>query len=102
MLATPAGTTPREIITTVEAVVPKARQILAESQFPASSDDVEKRAAFLVDQVDLFSTKRRIRGIKARLQTSDQSQDAEKLFREATQLQRYVNELSERLSEGYE
>ena len=102
MLATPAGTTPREIITTVEAVVPTARQILAESQFPATSDDVEKRAAFLIDQVDLFSTKRRIRGIKARLQTSDQSQDAEKLFREATQLQRYVNELSERLSEGYE
>lgn len=102
MLATPAGTAPRDIITTVEAVVPEARQILAGSEFSASSDDVEKRAAFLVDQVDLFSTKRRIRGIKARLQTSVQSEEAEKLFREATDLQRHVNDLNERLSEGFE
>ncbi len=61
----------------------------------------EEKAAFLVDIVDLHSTKRQIGQIKARLDALSQgfgSEDAQELFRRATQLQKKQNELQVKLA----
>ena len=62
----------------------------------ASQDsvDLSKKVRFLLDQVELFSCKRTVRQIKAKLQGSLSPQEAEGLFFEATELQRRINELS--------
>lgn len=102
MLATPEGTAPREVVAAAEAVVPEARVILSGGELSGAVGDTARRAAFLVDQVELFSTRRRIRSIKARLQSASDQASAEGLFREATELQRRVNELGAKLSDGFE
>ena len=95
ILATEPGCAPRVAVEAAESVVPDAPMILSGGRL-ASQDsvDLSKKVRFLLDQVELFSCKRTVRQIKARLQGSLSPQEAEGLFCEATELQRRINELS--------
>ena len=55
---------------------------------------------FLVDMMDLWTSRLRVRGIKARLSagvTGPASEGERVLFEEATEVQRHINELVGRL-----
>ena len=95
ILATEPGCAPRVAVEAAESVVPDAPMILSGGRL-ASQDsvDLSKKVRFLLDQVELFSCKRTVRQIKAKLQGSLSPQEAEGLFFEATELQRRINELS--------
>lgn len=102
MLATPAGTAPSEVVRAASEVVPEAPRILSSGQIAATQGTTpEEKAAFVLDTVELYSTRRRIRAIRSRLRSVDtnaSSQEAQDLFAQATELQRHANELSRRLS----
>lgn len=99
ILATPAGTSPADAVRAATEVVPEAPRILASGQLVATPGmSANQKASFVLDTVELFSTKRRIREIRAKLRSEDLGNQAEQLFTEATELQRHANELSNRLS----
>ncbi len=97
MLSTPQGTPPAEVVRAAESVVPDAAVILASGQiaYDASIKD-EQKTAFLLDTVELYSTKQRIRSLRAQLREG--TKDPEPLFAEATALQKKANELELNLS----
>lgn len=100
MLATPVQTPPAQVVAAAEAVVADARQILSSGRLShvwTGSED--KKLDFLLNQVEYFSTKRQIRQIRSQLRGAPMSDEAERLFCEATQLQQHVNELSKTLSQ---
>lgn len=103
MLATPAGSAPAEVVAAASGVVPEAPRVLSGGRLSmVEGMTVAERVDFLVDVVDLHSTRRRVREIKGRLSVlpaGAPGQDAQELFREATELQRRCNELSARLSQ---
>ena len=97
MLATPAGTAPADVVRAAELVVPDAAYILASGQIASDpSLDLGAKASFLLDTVELYSTKQRIRELRARMR--EPGQDLESLFVEATELQRHASDLQMRLS----
>jgi len=102
MLATPAGTPPAEVVAAATDVVPEAPRILSGGRLSSVERmSVEDKAAFLIDTVDLHSTRRRVGQIKAQLAAlSDGApgEEAQALFRQATELQKRCNELSASLS----
>jgi DNA primase len=102
MLATPAGTPPAEVVGAATDVVADAPRILAGGRLEVTSRmPVEQRADFLLDVVELWSKRREVREIKARLRMSSSSvpdDQARGLFRTATELQKRINELSNRVS----
>ena len=60
-----------------------------------------QKVDFLLDTVDLHSTRRQVGQIKARLSAMSQGapdENAQELFRQATELQKRANELSAKLS----
>ena len=99
MLATPETATPDEVVQAALAVEPAAARVLAGGEI-ASSEAAGRQGSLesLLDAVDLASTRRKVRAIKARLQGQLDPAEADRLFREASELQRHVNELSVRLS----
>ena len=99
MLATPEDATPHDVVQAAVLVEPAATRILAGGEIASSVvADREGSLESLLDAVDLASTKRKIRSIKVRLQGQLDPDEADRLFREATELQRHVNELSVRIS----
>ena len=85
-----------------EAVEPAARTLLAGGSLDVlSSGSREQKAQFLLDNLDLFSSKRRIRAIRAKLDTAGQGENAATLLQEATQLQERVNQLQASLVSKY-
>ena len=101
MLATPEGTAPADVVAAATAVEPAAPQILSSGRVVSSPGmDAREKVAFLVDSVELYSCKRRVREIKARLRQAGDAggEDAEALFEQATALQKRINELTKKLS----
>lgn len=101
MLATPEGTAPADVVAAATAVEPDAPQILSSGRVVSSPGmDAREKVAFLVDSVELYSCKRRVREIKARLRQAGDAggQDAEALFEQATALQKRINALTKKLS----
>lgn len=101
MLATPEGTEPADVVAAATAVEPEAPQILSSGRVVSSPGmDSREKVAFLVDSVELYSCKRRVREIKARLRQAGDAggQDAEALFEQATALQKRINALTKKLS----
>ena len=100
MLSTPDGTSPAEVVAAATAVVPEAPRLLSGGRVMGESGLTEsQRLDLIVDTAELFSSKRRIRQIRARLNSAmpdDANTDA--LFSEATALQRRVAELTRALS----
>ncbi|MBR1830112.1 MAG: DNA primase [Atopobiaceae bacterium] len=102
MLATPAGSSPAQVVAAATEVVPDAPRILsggrmAQVEHMSTADKV----AFLVDTVELHSTRRKVRQIKAQLAAMSggvPGTDAQELFRQATDLQKRCNELTQKLS----
>lgn len=102
MLATPVGSSPSEVVAAASEVVAEAPRILSGGRI-ASIEHLAlgDKVRFLLDSVDLHSTKRKVREIRARLSALSSAapgDDAQELFREATELQRHINELSKNLS----
>ena len=102
MLATPEGASPADVVAAAVAVEPDATRILSSGRVASEEElDAEAKARLLVDTVELYSSRRRIREIKFRLRAGSASipdSETESLFKEATALQRRVNELIKCLS----
>lgn len=100
MLATPEGSTPAEVVAAASSVVGEAPQMLSGGRALAESELPEdQRLELIVDTAELFSCRRRIRKIRARLRSGDATgADDDSLFAEATQLQRRVGELTRALA----
>ena len=96
MLATPEGTPAAEVVQAASSVVPDAPRILSSGRVATSAGDAAERMAFVLDTVELYSTRRLIRDIRARLRAGEDGSDG--LFARATELQRRANELSCNLS----
>ena len=99
MLATPEDATPAEVVRAAESVVPEASSILASGRV-ASSEGIseDSKVAFVIDTVDLYSTRQKVRELRARIRAGEEGSQG--LFQEATALQRQANEISKRIS-GY-
>jgi len=102
IMATPPGTPAASAVDAAIAVVPDAPRILSAGEVASSQEmDSQQKVDFLLDTVELFSSKRRVRQMKARLRTSAStmsSDEVERTFQEATALQRHVNELATKLA----
>ncbi|MDO4537793.1 MAG: DNA primase [Coriobacteriales bacterium] len=97
MLATPVGTSSDEVVRAACAVVEEAPQILASGEVAASANmSEEEKIRFVLDAVELYSTRRKIVVLRARLRAGDANSSQD--FVEATRLQQHANELSRRLS----
>ena len=101
MLATVSGTPPQGVVSAAQGVVPEAAEILASGTLDATSDmPAASKIDFLVDMMDLWTSRLRVRGIKARLSAGvagPASEGERALFEEATEVQRHINELVGRL-----
>ncbi len=100
MLSTPEGTSPAEAVAAASSVVSEAPSILSGGRVMDDDElsDAEK-LDFIVDTAELCSCRRRIRQIRAALGSSSRpDEESQALFREATELQRRVNELVGALS----
>ena len=99
MLSTPEGASPAEVVAAASAVVPDAPRILSGGRVMEESElSDDEKLDFVVDNVELFSCRRRVRQIRALLRGSAAGDESEALFEEATALQRRAGELSRRLS----
>lgn len=100
MLSTPAGTSPSEVVAAATAVVPEAPRILSGGRVMGERELTDdEKLDFIVDNAELCSCRRRVRQIRAALSGAPASDDAsERLFEEATALQRRVNELVRKVS----
>ena len=99
MLSTPEGASPAEVVAAASAVVPDAPRILSGGRVMEESElSDDEKLDFVVDNVELFSCRRRVRQIRALLRGSAAGNESEALFEEATALQRRAGELSRRLS----
>ncbi len=101
MLSTPEGATPAEVVAAATAVEPSAPQVLSGGRVMGEEGmgDAEK-LELIVDTLEFFSCRRRIRQIRGRLRQGSGIPDeqARELFAEATSLQARANELRNRLS----
>lgn len=101
MLATPLGSAPAEVVAAATAVVPEAPQVLSAGRV-LSADELtrEERMRLVVETAELWSARTRVRRIRARLRGASGlgDEESDELFREATELQRKINELVSRLS----
>jgi DNA primase len=80
-------------------VVADAPSILASGRVVSSSDaDDATKVEFVLNTVELYSTRRRIRELRAKIRAGSAPQNA---FQEATELQKHANELANRVSFGF-
>lgn len=99
MLSTPEGTSPAGVVAAASAVVPEAPRILSGGRVMDEEElSDEQKLEFIVDTAELCSCNRRIRQIRGRLRSAPADAESERLFSEATELQRRTNELANRLS----
>lgn len=100
MLATPDGTPPADVVQAATNMVPDAPRILASgSVASATGVDDEAKIGFVLDTVELYSTRRRIAELRAGMRMGNAaSQDT---FVEATNLQRHANQLANRVASGF-
>ena len=99
ILATPEGTSPKEAVAAATAVVPEAAQIISSGRIATSGElSADQSARILVDTCELYSTKRAIRQMRARLAAQAPEDDTNTLFADATALQKKANELQKKLS----
>jgi len=101
MLSTPDGAAPAEVVAAAAAMEPSAPQVLSGGRVMGEEGmgDAEK-LGLIVDTLEFFSCRRRIRRIRGRLRQGSGIPDeqARELFAEATSLQARANELRNRLS----
>jgi DNA primase len=98
MLATPVGATPAEVVQAAMVVTPDATKILSSGRVASTSElNEEGKVAFVLDTVELYSTRRKIAVLRARIRNGDGN--VTELFSEATELQRQASQLLVRLQE---
>lgn len=98
MLATPLGSTPAEVVQAATMVVEDAPRILASGRVASSVGlDERVKVTFVLDTVELYSTRRRIRVLRSRLRAGEDPSSG--LFADAARLQRHANDLALRLSQ---
>ena len=99
MLSTPVGTPAADVVAAATSVCADAPEILSGGRVMSEEElsDAQK-LEFIVDTVELFSCRRRIRQIRVSLGSGPApAGDQERLFEEATRLQGRVAELNARL-----
>lgn len=97
MLATPDGTQPAQMVAAATAVIPEAPRILAGGGLALAHDmDDARKAAFLADVLELYSTRREIKSIQARLHAREE-QDTKELLSRALELRRRETELNRKI-----
>ncbi len=96
MLAAPEGSTPAQLVAAATAVVPEAPGILSGGR-AADAGGEGKLVGLLVDTVELYSCKRQVRQIRAKMRGAT-GEAADGLFERAIELKRRVNELSQKVS----
>ena len=101
MLATPVGTSPAGVVAAAQDVVPEAPQILAGGRIAVLEGmDVERKVTFLLDTVELASCRRQVQQIRGRLRSAGSGpagEESQRLFREATELQKRIGQLTKQL-----
>ena len=101
MLATPAGTSPANVVAAAESVVSEAPRILAGGSIAVLENmQTEQKVEFLLDVVELASCRREVQQIRGKLRSQGASMGEEptqELFRRATELQKRIGELTRRL-----
>lgn len=100
ILATPEDASPADAVAAATSVVADAPMILSEGRIASvegASD--EAKAEFVLDTVDLYSTRRKIQDLRSRMR-SDASA-SQSLFLEATNLQKHANKLANRIASGF-
>ncbi len=104
MLATPDDATCADIVAAATAVEPTAPKILSGSKVMAETGMTdERKVEVLLDTLDLYSTKRQVRDIRAQLKRTQVSPEATNaLFTQATELQKKINALVLKLSRSSE
>lgn len=107
MLATPEGATPAQVVAAAEAVEPNAAAILSSGRvISEGNSDTRRSLEFIVDTVDYYSVKRKLREIRSNLRsgsyTGEQSDEtlAEEQLAAAQALQTRALELGKRLTSG--
>ncbi len=100
MLSTPEGSSPAEVVAAASSVVPEAPRILSGGRVMGEGGLTEgERLGLVMDTVELCSCRRRVRQIRVALRGAAAGDgDSERLFEEATALQRRINELTKKLS----
>ena len=100
MLSTPDGTSPRDVVAAALSVEPAAAELLSSGEGIESADAAVQKAEALLDALELSSSKRRLKQVKAALhgQGGLEGADLKSLFEEATVLQKRINELTEHIS----
>lgn len=100
ILATPEGCAPADAVAAATAVVPEAAQILSSGRVvSADGADEDAKVAFVLDTVELYSTRRRISELRARIRSGQSA--SEEAFVEATELQKHANLLANRVARGF-
>ncbi|OUO46083.1 DNA primase [Olsenella sp. An285] len=100
MLSTPEGSSPSEVVAAASSVVPEAPRILSGGRVMGEGGLSEsERLGLVMDTVELCSCRRRVRQIRVALRAAAAGDgDSERLFEEATSLQKRINELTRKLS----
>ena len=100
MLSTPEGSSPAEVVAAASSVVPEAPRILSGGRVMGEGGLSEsERLSLVMDTVELCSCRRRVRQIRVALRAAAAGDgDSERLFEEATSLQKRINELTRKLS----
>ncbi len=100
MLATPENTSPADVVRAATGIVADAPRILSSGSVVAA-DGVDDRAkvSFVLDTVELYSTRRKIKELRSKMRSGTST--SENAFLEATELQRHANELANRVASGF-
>jgi DNA primase len=99
MLATKDGTSPKDVVRAATEACDLAPRILSAGRLVVRDElsDVDKMT-FAIDNVELYSCRRRVRAIKARLEGHVGKEEMDELFRQATDLQRRAKDLAAKIS----
>ena len=100
MLSTPEGSSPAQVVAAASSVVPEAPRLLSGGRVMGEGGPSEsERLGLVMDTVELCSCRRRVRQIRVALRAAAAGDgDSERLFEEATSLQKRINELTRKLS----
>lgn len=101
VLGLPPGSTPADAARAATEAVPEAPALLSGASIDVvSSAPAESKAAFLVDNVELFSLRRRSRALQARLSSPGPDDDVRSLMQEVVDLGAREAALKESLAGG--
>ena len=103
ILATAENASAADAVAAAQAAEPSAAEILSSGTLvSAQGMSDERKATFMLDVVDLYSCKRRVADVRARLSGAALDDDARRLMGEAGELQARIREISGRLSASNE